>query len=102
MIMRSKYKGTCSTCHYTIWRGEDNYNGKPTHLDCKTALTDKSARELDPCYLGIYGKVNKKKLRDALQHRASGPVAGGKVTGRHKLLEGVKEMDHVIPLAKGG
>ena len=67
MIMKSKYKGTCSICHYTIWRGEDiEYNGKPKHLDCKAALIDKSARELDQRYLGIYGAVDKKMLRKAL------------------------------------
>lgn len=68
MEIRTKYKGFCSRCHYTVWQGEKAWlHGKVRHLDCKAALADRTARELDPRYVGIYGKVNKARLRRAIQ-----------------------------------
>ena len=80
--MTSKYKGRCSTCHFTIWAGEKiNRHGKQYyHIDCKKALIDKTARELDPRYLGIYGTVDNKKLRNALKD------TGQKQAGSNKEL----------------
>lgn len=66
-VIKSKFKGNCSTCHYTIWQGERiAYNGKPHHIDCKRALNDDTPRTLDPYYQRLIGKVSKKRLRKAL------------------------------------
>jgi hypothetical protein len=65
--LRSKYKSYCWECHYTIWVNEEiKYNGKARHVDCARALMDNTPREIDSRYLGVYGKVNKNKLRKAL------------------------------------
>jgi hypothetical protein len=69
--MRSKFKSYCNKCHYTIWQGEwIRYTGKAYHLDCKEALVDDTPRILNPKFEGIFGKIQKDKLRKKIRHRA--------------------------------
>ena len=74
MEITAKYNGYCNRCHYSVWRGERVWlQGKVRHLDCASALKDKSPRTLDERYLGIYGDIRKKALRRALESKeASG------------------------------
>lgn len=77
-LMRSKYKGFCSKCHYTIWQNEQIwFNGTATHFDCLEALKDKSQRDIDWKYVKTLGKVNKKKLRETIERKLATGAAGG-------------------------
>lgn len=70
MEITARYKGYCSRCHYTVWRGEKVVlQGSVRHLDCVAALKDKSPRVLDVRYIGIFGDVRKRALRRALENR---------------------------------
>lgn len=65
--IKAKYKGYCFKCHYTIWNNElIVLTGKVSHIDCMKALKDKTPRQLDNKYLGIYGQTNKKKMKKLL------------------------------------
>jgi hypothetical protein len=51
-IMKSKFIGFCSDCHYTIWQGEKiKYNGRAVHMDCVKALNDNTPRRKDLKYV---------------------------------------------------
>ncbi len=66
--IRAKYKGYCFKCHHTIWLNElVHLTGKVRHIDCKVALKDKTPRQLDSRYLGIYGKTSPKKLKKLIK-----------------------------------
>lgn len=70
-LLHARYKGYCTVCHHTIWRGEQiKYNGKTSkHVDCLVALRDGTPRVMDKKYEAILGRVNKKKLRTLASQR---------------------------------
>ncbi len=62
--IKSKFKGYCKDCHFTIWQGESiKYDGKSHHLDCIKAIKDKTPRTLHPHWEKMFGKPNIKKLK---------------------------------------
>jgi hypothetical protein len=63
-VMRSRYKGFCWTCHYTIWLNEQiKFDGRAKHLDCLGALHDDTPRQMDPHWMTALGKSKPGRVR---------------------------------------
>jgi hypothetical protein len=63
-VIRSRYKGFCWTCHYTIWLSERiKFDGRAKHLDCVKALHDDTPRQMDPRWAAALGKPKRGRVR---------------------------------------
>ena len=70
--IRTKYKGYCDRCHFTIWKGEAVDHSKQTvHRNCVEALRDPTPRRMNTEYRGIYGSVDRKRFADLLEYESS-------------------------------
>ena len=62
-VLRSRYKGFCWTCHYTIWLNERiRFDGRAKHLDCLVAIRDETPREMDPRWAHAMGAPKKGRV----------------------------------------
>ncbi len=62
-VIRSRYKGFCWTCHYTIWLNERiRYDGRAKHLDCEVAMKDDTPRQMDPRWARAMGAPKKGRV----------------------------------------
>lgn len=72
----AKFKGFCTKCHHTYWPGElvekvvrwDSRKKKNCpfgfkHIDCPSALVDKTPRTLNPKFETMYSGLDKAKLK---------------------------------------
>lgn len=98
--LKSKFKNYCIDCHYTIWQGEMiNYDGKPHHQDCLSALKDETPRTLNPHVEKMLGKANKSKVVSLLEEKSSEGKAlasPAKKAGLQEVSLSLKEIENVV------